>query len=200
MKKFDNKIMIPDFVFTDGSVGPFNGYEGISFPMDLPRKWVWEMGLVDNKGNCFTIEIDTRKKSRTKHATIFINNEAFFHPILTIRTVWGNIDSKGYLVPFARFCEDWLSLGSNTSARDKMIVINIIAEYFRTNAEYLKEKNVSRLDPLSLFLRCDDCGEQWSAVSPTDGKLKIDYWKCPRGCNSRCADLKKGATVAGGGT
>ena len=83
------KIFIPSFVFTDGSTGPFLGYDRESrVPSDCAPKWLWEMSVYDAGGNYFAIDIDTRKKSQSKEVTFILDGKAYYHPITRFAT-WG---------------------------------------------------------------------------------------------------------------
>jgi hypothetical protein len=33
-------------------------------------------------------------------------------------------------------------------------------------------------------IKCKQCGQTWSPVRPSGGKLPRGYWKCPNGCNA----------------
>jgi len=49
----------------------------------------------------------------------------------------------------------------------------------------LNMKNV-KVTVLSLRLRCDVCGQEWSPKIPGLGKrFSRGYWKCPKGCNAQ---------------
>jgi hypothetical protein len=82
VKRFP-KIVIPEFVFTDGSVGVFSGFDRQYSPADPSErpKWIWTMGIFDHQGNYFYIEIDTRKSKMKKTVQFIVDGEAYYHPI-----------------------------------------------------------------------------------------------------------------------
>ena len=93
------KIIIPNFIFADGSTGTFTGYDrgrlGLIFingtiKMESSRS-LWKMNVYDDQptrfgGNYFVIDIDTRKKSQSKEVTFILDGIAFYHPITNFAT------------------------------------------------------------------------------------------------------------------
>ena len=71
MKTKFKKVIIPEFIFTDGSLGVFSGFDRDCYPEGpkINPVWIWTLGLFDVDGNYFVIELDTRKKLKTP--TIF---------------------------------------------------------------------------------------------------------------------------------
>lgn len=50
----------------------------------------------------------------------------------------------------------------------------------------LKKVGVTIVNPTGIWLRCDECGGQWSPNLQSGGALPPGYWKCPHhGCNQQ---------------
>ena len=100
MKAFE-RITIPDFVFTDGSVGVFDGFDRGCCPTDgkdHPR-WLWEMGIFTLEGAYFKIAIDSRKSKLSKSVTFILNGDAYYHPIVGFWTIGSKVNPlNGHLV------------------------------------------------------------------------------------------------------
>lgn len=47
----------------------------------------------------------------------------------------------------------------------------------------LKRFQVQIIDPYGVVLRCTGCGQVWSPMLRSAGRLPKGYWKCPDGCN-----------------
>lgn len=102
MKNGFAQIIIPEFIFTDGSVGIFSGFDRGSYPFDgdVPPKWLWEMGVFDTQGNYFKIEVDTRKAKKTKTVTFILGGVAYYHSIHSFATILCKVNPKnGHLLP-----------------------------------------------------------------------------------------------------
>lgn len=50
----------------------------------------------------------------------------------------------------------------------------------RCTEHELAKFGVELLDERSLLLGCVDCGQQWSPMLRSGGRLPRGYWKCPR--------------------
>ena len=82
------RIIIPDFIFTDCTVGIFDGYDrGCCGIGDPKPKWVWEMGVFDNQGHYFYLDIDTRESKISTKITFILDGVAYYHPIKRFYTV-----------------------------------------------------------------------------------------------------------------
>ena len=98
--KFD-KIIIPEFIFADGSMGIFDGYDRKCCPDDGRErpKWLWKIGLFDIDGNYFGIEIDARRSERKKTITYILDGKAYYHPIVRFLTYGGKVNPlNGHMV------------------------------------------------------------------------------------------------------
>ena len=51
-------------------------------------------------------------------------------------------------------------------------------------AAELDSLGISIVDKRELILQCKGCGQTWTPVLNSDGKLSFDYWLCPRTCNT----------------
>ena len=108
--KFE-KIIISEFVFTDGSMGVFDGFDRDCYPCDGHERphWLWQMGLFDIDGNYFRIEIDSRKTKRKKDVTYFLEDKPYYHPITGFWTIGGKVNPlNGHMVSCK--CEECRSL------------------------------------------------------------------------------------------
>lgn len=52
----------------------------------------------------------------------------------------------------------------------------------------LAKAGVELVDPLRRWLRCANCGYEWSPNILTGGRMPARYWQCPNECN---ADAKR---------
>ena len=99
MKSKFKKVVVPKFIFTDGSLGVFSGFDRNCHPegSENPPEWIWTLGLFDVDGNYFVIELDTRKKLKTP--TIFHDEKPYFHPIIKFSTIGCKVNPKnGHLI------------------------------------------------------------------------------------------------------
>jgi len=99
MKTKFKKVIVPEFIFTDGSLGVFNGFDRDCYPegLELPPEWIWKLGLFDVDGNYFVVELDTRKK--LKKPTIFHDEKPYFYPIVNFFTIDCKVNPKnGHLI------------------------------------------------------------------------------------------------------
>ena len=48
----------------------------------------------------------------------------------------------------------------------------------------LSEWGVRLVDRQELILECSECGERWTPLLDSTGKLPFDYWLCPAKCNA----------------
>ena len=103
MKKYKfEQVIIPEFIFTDGSVGTFVGFNRGCYPCDGVEypKWIWQMGLFDAEGNYFKIKIDERKSKLRKKVTFICDGTAYYHPITKFYTIGGKINPEnGHCLP-----------------------------------------------------------------------------------------------------
>ena len=120
------RIIVPNFIFTDGSEGVFVGYDRKCCPdggEDLP-KYVWDMGVFDDEGTYFKIRIDSRKSKRETQVTFILDGVAYYHPIIRFWTIGGKVNPQnGHLLPHegCRECEDFLLMNAQPHSKEMMV-------------------------------------------------------------------------------
>lgn len=86
------KMVIYDFPFSDGTSGPFVGFNrGLGAIGDL-KKYEDPIGVYDSAGNYYTIHVDLRAKNKSQIPVFKIGVVDFFYPITTVFRMGGRVD------------------------------------------------------------------------------------------------------------
>jgi hypothetical protein len=60
-----------------------------------------------------------------------------------------------------------------------------MSEPVQCTATQMAKVGVEIVSEPHLWLRCQECGEEWIVDEGADGNLPSGYWHCPNACNRK---------------
>lgn len=97
MKNSFEEIVIPNFVFEDGSQSTFIGYLRSREPGKNRSEEYWR--VFDDRGHYYSVYLDKRKKPSENRATLFLEKRAYKYKLLRFGTFDCKVNPKnGHLL------------------------------------------------------------------------------------------------------